>query len=183
MKENEKKKKTPLIFWLLLGAMVLVIVLLLALNMDRWINKAAPAGGSTVSDSSAAKTPDIDPDATEGKPAGSSAGGTSSAVGIAIPGFKTLNLKAGVREQQVNLRNPEQNQCYFVITLAMADGTVIYQSKMIPPGKGVYDILLTEPLEAGTYQNCLLKYQPYKMDAQLTPDNGAQMDITIQVSP
>ena len=79
--------------------------------------------------------------------------------GIAIPGYKSLSLKAGQTEQSVNLYNPAENECYFVMTLLLPDGTQIWKSKMVEPGKGLYEITLDQPVEAGVYENSSLKYE------------------------
>ena len=101
--------------------------------------------------------------------------------GIAIPGYKSLALKAGQTEQSVNLYNPAENNCYFVMTLLLPDGTQIWQSKMVEPGKGLYEITLDQPVEAGTYENSTLKYECYRMDEQLTPLNGSEIRLTLEV--
>ena len=71
--------------------------------------------------------------------------------GIAIPGYKSITIDSGKSDVEVNLQNPEGNPCYFVISLVLDDGTVLYKSKMIEPGKGLYEISLSEPLEKGEY--------------------------------
>lgn len=100
---------------------------------------------------------------------------------IAIPGYKSLSLKAGQTEQSVNLYNPAENECYFVMTLLLPDGTQIWKSKMVEPGKGLYEITLDQPVEAGTYENSTLKYECYRMDEELTPLNGSEIRLTLEV--
>ena len=60
---------------------------------------------------------------------------------IDIPGFEALNMKAGTTEQSVNLYNPEQNTCYFKMSLILADGTVLWESDLVALGKAIYDLL------------------------------------------
>ena len=100
---------------------------------------------------------------------------------IAIPGYKSLSLKAGQTEQSVNLYNPAENDCYFVMTLLLPDGTQIWKSKMVEPGKGLYEITLDQPVEAGTYENSTLKYECYRMDEELTALNGSEIRLTLEV--
>ena len=59
---------------------------------------------------------------------------------IDIPGFEALNMKAGTTEQSVNLYNPEQNTCYFKMSLILADGTVLWESDLVALGKAIYDL-------------------------------------------
>ena len=44
---------------------------------------------------------------------------------IAIPGYESLDFKAGKKKQSVNFYNPEENTCYFRISLVLKvdDGT------------------------------------------------------------
>lgn len=44
---------------------------------------------------------------------------------IAIPGYESLEFKAGKKKQSVNFYNPEENTCYFRISLVLKvdDGT------------------------------------------------------------
>lgn len=106
---------------------------------------------------------------------------TSSSGGIAIPGYKSISLKANQLDQSVSFENPEQNNCYFVISLYLPDGTNIYRSDMVQPGKGLYNITLKQEIEAGTYENSFLAYECYRMDDTLTQLNGANVKLTLDV--
>ena len=100
---------------------------------------------------------------------------------IAIPGYEVLELKANSTLQTVCLPNPPQNMCFFQISLFLDDGTLLWESDLIEPGDTSAPILLKQPLEKGTYTNAILKYSCYKMDASLSPLNGAQMKVTLWV--
>lgn len=99
---------------------------------------------------------------------------------IDIPGFDSMTFKAGVTTQSVNLYNPEQNTCYFRLTLVLADGTQIWQSKLIEPGKGLHEIELTQALSVGDYEGVTLKYECFSLDdhSQL---NGSDIKLTLHV--
>ena len=100
--------------------------------------------------------------------------------GIRIPGYKSITIEADTAEVSVNLQNPEKNNCYFVIRLVLLDtGETLYESKMIEPGKGLYDITLSHAMEAGTY-NAQLQYEPYDMTA-MTRLNGAVVNLELIV--
>lgn len=100
---------------------------------------------------------------------------------ISIPGFEGLSLKAGKKKQSVALMNPEQNPCYFVITLALEDGTVLWESDYIAPGETSKPITLNQPLEAGTYPNSILRYSCFTLDKNRSSLNGAETKLTLRV--
>lgn len=98
---------------------------------------------------------------------------------IDIPGFDVMNVQAGVTEQKVNLHNPEQNTCYFKMTILLNDGTKLWESGLVEPGKAVYDLTFSKPLEAGEYEGCTLKYECFAMDEAQTPLNGSEITFTM----
>lgn len=100
---------------------------------------------------------------------------------IAIPGFGQLTFKAGETEQAVALSNPEENFCYFKISLILEDGTTIWVSDLVEPGKQSEPITLTQPLKAGTYENVTVHYDCYSMDGNLTQFNSGEIKITLNV--
>ena len=100
---------------------------------------------------------------------------------IDIPGFDVINLKAGTTKQSVNLYNPEQNTCYFKISLILSDGTVLWESDLVAPGKAIYDLTLKEALDAGEYTDTALKYECFSMDEEQTPLNGSEIKLTLNV--
>lgn len=97
--------------------------------------------------------------------------------GIAIPGYKSITIDAGETDIKVNLQNPEGNPCYFVISLILEDGTELYKSKMIEPGKGLYDITINNPLDKGEYP-AVVKYETFSLN-ELNPLNGAEVKISL----
>ncbi len=99
---------------------------------------------------------------------------------IAIPGYEGLTLKADTKKQELSLKNPETNTCYFVITLYLEDGTELWKSEMIKAGDVSKPIKLNQELSAGNYP-AKLKYECYRMDAKKTPLNGAEMKLTLRV--
>lgn len=153
-----------------LALFALIVVLLLALLVLSVQRPASvpltqtPAASNTPPASS---VPSLLPEATP-----------TPADTIAIPGYEGLTLRAG---EDLCLANPEQNTCYFVITLSLADGTPLWQSSYIPPGEASDPIRLQEPLEPGVYPEAQLTYACFRMDEALTPLNGAQMELTLRV--
>ena len=99
---------------------------------------------------------------------------------IAVPGADLMIFKANQKKQTVNLYNPEKNSCYFKISLLLEDGTLLYQSDLIAPGKGIEEIEILRALPGGNYENAILKYECFAMDQNNTPLNGAEFSFTIQ---
>lgn len=99
---------------------------------------------------------------------------------VAIPGFETLKLKADSHTQTPGFHNPESNNCYFVIELRLSDGTTLYKSGLLAPGKAIYNARLSGTLSAGTYPASVI-YHCYAMDG-LSELNGAEIKITLEVS-
>lgn len=105
----------------------------------------------------------------------------SSSKGIQIPGYESIRLRANKLEQKVSLYNPEENNCYFVMKLLLPDGTEIYKSKMVEPGKALYEIVLNQEIPKGTYENSTLVYECFAMDDELSQLNGASVNLKLEV--
>lgn len=106
---------------------------------------------------------------------------TINQASIAIPGYESLTLTANSKVQNLRLSNPRQNQCYFQITLYLEDGTELWKSDLIKPGKASKTMKLNQKLATGTYPNAILKYSCFKMNDELTPLNGAETKLTLWV--
>lgn len=100
---------------------------------------------------------------------------------IDIPGFDTMTFKADTLEQSVNLYNPEANTCYFKMSIYLEDGTKLWESKLVEPGKAIYTLSLEQTLSEGTYENCVLKYECFAMNEEQTPLNGSEIKFTLNV--
>ena len=98
---------------------------------------------------------------------------------IAVPGYDTLTFKAGRKTQQITLHNPEENTCYFKLSLILADGTVIWTSDLLEPGMAFTSIELDKALDKGTYPDVTLKYDCYSLKDQ-SQLNGAEIKVTIE---
>lgn len=136
-------------------------------NWNNWFGKGTP-------------TADVDDNAKDWEGEKETYSGKKNTDTIDIPGFDIMNLKANETVQSVNLHNPAANSCYFKMTLYTPEGTKLWESKLIEPGKGVYDITLNQKLEAGSYENAKLKYECFSMKDQ-TPLNGAEIKLTLNV--
>lgn len=99
---------------------------------------------------------------------------------IAIPGFEKVTLNADETKQEVNFHNPEINDCYFKLTLLDPDGSVLWTSDLIEPGKGMYSIELEKTLPAGEYPDAILKYECFSLEDQ-SPLNGSEINLKLVV--
>lgn len=97
---------------------------------------------------------------------------------ISIPGYDTFTFDAGKKTQQITLYNPEENTCYFKLSLILEDGTTIWTSDLLEPGMAFTSIELDKALDKGTYSNVTVKYDCYSLKDQ-TQLNGAAIKVTI----
>ncbi|MBQ8028147.1 MAG: hypothetical protein IJ262_01930 [Clostridia bacterium] len=153
--------------FLILIAVIVILVLLIFLLRSCNVNKPPDKGDtpSTTTSSTLDFTPAID---YEDK-------------SITIPGVTGINLKAGQLEQKVDFFNPNNNPCYFVISLYLSDGTLIYKSDFIAPSEHINNIKLTQVLKRGVYGNCRLVYDCYALNNKATLNSGeVKLEINSQ---
>ncbi len=98
---------------------------------------------------------------------------------IAIPGYEKLSFAAGKRAQTVNLKNPPENACAFVLSLTMEGGETLWTGKALSPGEAFKSITLSRALPAGEYP-ATLRYDCFSLQDN-TPLNGAEIQLTIEV--
>ena len=98
---------------------------------------------------------------------------------IAIPGYEKLDFAAGKTAQTVNLKNPAENACTFVLTLTMEDGETLWTGKALSPGEAFTRITLSRTLDAGEYP-ATLHYDCFSLQDN-TPLNGAEIQLTLEV--
>ena len=98
---------------------------------------------------------------------------------IAIPGYEKLSFAAGKTAQTVNLKNPPENTCAFVLTLTIEGGEALWTGKALSPGEAFTRITLSRALDAGEYP-ATLHYDCFSLQDH-TPLNGAEIQLTIEV--
>ena len=99
---------------------------------------------------------------------------------IAIPGYEKLDFATGKTAQTVNLKNPPENACTFVLTLTLdEDGTTLWTGKALSPGEAFTRITLNRALDAGEYP-ATLHYDCYTIEDN-RPLNGAEIELIIEV--
>jgi len=99
---------------------------------------------------------------------------------ISIPGFETMTIPAGETSVSAYFYNPENNNCYFEISIILSDmGEEIYKSKLVSPGQKLYQIELSEALEKGIY-DAMIHYSAYAL-SDYSDMNGANVPFTLIV--
>lgn len=104
---------------------------------------------------------------------------SGSGENIAIPGYEKLDFAAGKTAQTVNLKNPPENACAFVLTLTLEGGETLWTGKALSPGEAFTSITLNRALDAGEYP-ATLHYDCFSLQDN-TPLNGAEIQLTIEV--
>ena len=112
---------------------------------------------------------------------------------ISIPGYESLDFKTGKTKQSVDFYNPDENTCFFRISLVVKDETdtangelgnageetVLWTSDMIEPGEHVKSIKLSKELESGEY-TATLKYECFRLQDK-SPLNGSNVELMLKV--
>ena len=111
---------------------------------------------------------------------------------ISIPGYESLEFKAGKKKQSVNFYNPEENTCYFRISLVLdkgdkedvgeekeTDEEILWTSELIEPEEEVKNITLEKELESGDYP-AKLKYECFSLKDKRQL-NGSNIAIMLSV--
>lgn len=102
--------------------------------------------------------------------------------GIEIPRFDTWTIPAGETTVPTHFYNPEGNGCYFVLRVTLDEsGETIYESDYLEPGQSLYEVELSGPLPAGSY-DATIHYSAFSM-ADLAALNGAQVQFELVVQP
>lgn len=85
----------------------------------------------------------------------------------------------------MSLENPAQNDCSFIISIALPDGIELYKSGLIAPGTAIDLLHLKSTPAVGVYENTTLSYSCWSVDAdeEMTEINGANTFFTLEVIP
>lgn len=100
---------------------------------------------------------------------------------ISASGYETLELIAGQKKQDLVLPNPAENNCIFVFTLSLADGTIIWKSEDVLPGKSCSPAVLYMPLAAESYEKALLQVDCFTADRSRSELNKADIRLKLNV--
>ena len=99
---------------------------------------------------------------------------------ISIPGFESLLIPANESTVPAYLYNPDNNQCYFEISILLSgEDTPLYKSSLVSPGQKLYEIKLSRTLDQGIYE-AILHYKTYSLN-DFSPMNGANIPFSLIV--
>ena len=164
-------KNKKMYFFLLLAFILLLTCVVLVLFLRGCEPDREKGGGRFSVDESVV-------DIGDGRPRGE----TTDPGSISIPGFERMVIPSGQKNVTCDIFNPEKNNCYFIAEMALSDGRVLYRSGLIPPGKAIYSVTLSEALSAGEY-DATLTYFCYALDEDQTQLNGATTHFILEVTP
>ena len=77
-----------------------------------------------------------------------------------------LTFVDGQSQQRVEFKNPVDNQCEFVVSLYLGDGTHLFTTNPIKPGEIVNSVNLLHDLKPGTYKDAILVYDCYSENGE-----------------
>lgn len=92
---------------------------------------------------------------------------------ISVPGFERLIVQ-GKTLHAADITNPTRNTCYFVVSIILADGTVVYRSGVLARGQVVGTVELIQSLSQGRYEGTIARYSCYAIE-NMQPLNGADI--------
>ncbi len=192
MKRNTGK--SGLNRWLIVILVVLVLVLaaLLAMVWLGYSKEASPFPAAQTAtaqpETTATPTPELQVDPNAGELITPTPAPTEP--GVAIPGWGSITLPAGVTEAATALKNPDANADWYYLTFEMrlpavdeetGEETyeVLFTTGLIPPGQYCNQVTLNRALEPGEY-DVILHVQPYRMSDK-SPTNNADMKTVLVV--
>lgn len=150
-------------FWCIAAIVVSIIVVVLMLNR---------CGSTPTSSGDGDIMPTIQFNSNDGYVSPSDSG-------VQIEAASGFIMDAGVTAQSVKFNNSKSNDCAFIVTLYLADGTEIYKSDYLYPGDSINEIELKRTLKAGLYKDALMVYQLYSIESH-KPINRCEFPIEIQ---
>lgn len=152
--------------WLLMLLILLIIIGLLFGGYFLWKSTQGP---------------DIDP-AIKDYVAGIKRPDDLSQSQIAVPGITEIVMQADTNVIKGDvLINPKGNPCYFQYSIVDdKSNELLYESKLVPPGKSISEVRLKKKMKQGTY-NITLKINTFDLDQYDSRLNGAEVKSVLRV--
>ncbi len=149
-KSRSSKNKYIVILIILVALLIGVIFYLVITTSKKEDKEEEKKGGTYVASDASDWDANVDkPEATAGR--------------ILVPGYSGAQLKEGEKTLTLSVGNPKENHCYLKATVMLEDGTILYESDLLEPGKGYEQIKLNQSLSKGTYQ-AMVRYQGYTLE-------------------
>ena len=146
-------------------------------------NEEAKSLSSAVTHLPNANNLEMDPNASSATPIPQQTQG-ETIKNVSIAGFKTLKFAANTTEVAVDFYNPTSNEGEFLMTFelflptASGDYENVYSSGLVDAGQHIRNIRLSHSVSKGTYENCILRIQPY-FTSDGSPASTAEVSFTL----
>lgn len=101
---------------------------------------------------------------------------------VAIPGWGSMTIPAGVTEAAASIQNPEENEGWYYLTFELRlkeTDEVVFTTGLIPPGQYCSKVTLSREFEPGEYE-AVLCVQPYRISDK-SPTNNAELETVLLV--
>ena len=187
-RQREEEKRYDKIKWLI--RLLLLIALILGIVIGVLFLRKSRHGGGTVGTidpgekSSGGVALVIDPNAEN---APSYPKDNTAEQGVAISGWEAIIIPANKQQATVDFYNPKENADLYYLSFELRlyndgeqDYEVLYESKLVEPGKHIDRITLSRGLERGVYE-AVVHVQPYRMNEEKTLTNNADIRIKLIV--
>lgn len=172
MRNHKKKKEDTNRKCMIVLLIILIILLIVAIGIwvyQHYIMRPDNEGGTYIEPNASSWDDGLDNSGEiEGR--------------ILVPGYSGAQMNEGDTKLSLRIGNPEENTCYLKATLQLEDGTVLYESGLIEPGKGFEEIELNRTLGAGSYE-AVVHFQGYTMDDEPKELNSSDSAFTLTVLP
>lgn len=165
--ETKKKKSTSMILSIVLLILILVLGIAFVFQLKNKQNAAVGNSGRIDAEASDWDTNLNAPSEIQGQ--------------ILVPGYSGATIAAGDKTLSLRIGNPAENNCYLQATLQLADGTVLFESDLLEPGKGYEKIELSQTLQPGSY-DAMVHYQGYSMDEEPQMLNSCDSGFVLTVT-
>lgn len=101
---------------------------------------------------------------------------------ILIPGYGKFMMKKDSDTIETVLFNPEENPCYFKFTLVETKtDEVLYESKLVPPGKGITPVKLQKAFDQIGSYDVTLRLQTFDLEDTSINYNGSDTAVQLIV--
>lgn len=101
---------------------------------------------------------------------------------ILIPGYGKFTIKKGTDSLDTVFFNPEGNPCFFKFELVeKQSGDVLYESKLVPPGKGISTIKLNKKFDKVGSYDAVLRFNTVDLENTKISYNGSDIDVKLNV--
>ncbi|WWU66664.1 hypothetical protein QJR26_18145 (plasmid) [Clostridium baratii] len=101
---------------------------------------------------------------------------------ILVPSYRKFTIKKGSDTIDTAFFNPEGNPCFFKFTLIeKSTNEVLYESKLVPPGKGITPIQINKTFDKVGEYDAILKFQSFDLEDKKIEYNGSNIAVKLNI--